>query len=121
MRTRIIAAGLAVLCLLYTAACSPKLLSPGDKGVIGTKDAVIVAVDKKAYQAWVKAASTDDKVAESQLIVHGQLFTVQPGTQVEVIYDYEYGDYLAFKVKVLDGQHEGSEGFLNAYFVKAKA
>jgi hypothetical protein len=121
MRTRIIAAASAVLCLLCTAACSTKLLSPGDKGVIGTKDAVIVAIDKKAYQAWVKAASTDDKVAESQLIVHGQLFTVQPGTQVEVIYDYEYGDYLAFKVKFLDGQHEGAEGFLNAYFVKAKA
>ena len=121
MRTRIIAAGLAVLFLMYTAACSSKLLSPGETGVVGTKEPVIVAVDKKAYQAWVKAASTDDKVAESQLIVHGQLFTVQPGTKVEVIYDYEYGDYIAFKVKFLDGQHEGAEGFLNAYFVKAKA
>ncbi|MGH9760592.1 MAG: hypothetical protein ACREDR_33575 [Blastocatellia bacterium] len=120
MKRRLMVAALVAACQFYAAGCSSKkTLADGETGVIEGKDSIFGAVDRKAFEDFAKASSTDDKVEEVSLMTHGQIFTIAPGTKVKVLGSYEYSGYLGYKVTVLDGVREGRDAFVNAFYVKA--
>jgi len=118
MKRRVIAIGLLAVFQLYPIGCGlKKNLSAGDIGVIGSKGGVFAAIDRESYEKFVSAIHVNDQVEQVNFAVHGRVFDLIRGTKVKVLFSYVYSGSTVYKVKVLDGLHEGSEAFINFDFV----
>ena len=119
MKAKTLAVGLLTLCLFYSFGCGPEThLAVGDTGTIVSKDSVFAAMDRPSYEGYVNALHTDDKVAQVNFMVHGSVFSLRAGTKVTVLLSYMYSGSTVYKVRVLDGLHEGEEVFVNFFFVE---
>jgi len=68
---------------------------------------------------------TDDKVAQVQLMVHGRLVELKPGTKLKVVGSYDYEGTHAYKAEMSEkfGEEPGESFkvllFVNAHYVDA--
>jgi hypothetical protein len=119
--------GFIAFCSLGLVAClsARKHLRVGETGVIGGKDTVLGTTDRESYESLTKALQTDDKVAQVQLMVHGQLVRLSPGTKLKVVATYEYMGTNAYKAEMTEKFGEDPDEswtrsvFVNAYYVDA--
>jgi len=119
--------GLIAFCSLGSVGClaSRKHLSFGETGVITAKDSVFGTTDRESYEELTKALQTDDKPAQAQLLVHGKLVELRPGTKLKVVASYDYMGTHAYKAQMTEDIGEGPDEtlrfsvFVNAHYVDA--
>ena len=119
--------GLIAFCSLGLVAClaSRKHLQYGETGVITTKDSVYGTTDRESYEQLTKALLTDDKVTQVQLMVHGRLVELKPGTKLKVVGSYDFEGSHAYKAEMSEtfGEEMGESFkfslFVNAHYVDA--
>ena len=118
--------GLIAFCLGLVACLSGrKHLAYGDTGVIVAKDTVYGTTDREGYEELTKSQQTDDKVALVQLMVHGKLVKMEPGTKFKVVGAYDYMGTHAYKAEMTEKSGDGADEswkmqcFVNAHYVDA--
>jgi hypothetical protein len=119
--------GLIAFCSLGLIAClaGKKHLAFGETGTVVTKDSVYGTTDRESYEEWTKALQTDDKVTQVQLMVHGKLVELKPGTKIKVVASYDYMGTHAYKAEMTQRFGEGEDEswtmalFVNAHYVDA--
>ena len=118
--------GLIAFCSLGLTACmaGKKHLRLGDTGVIAAKDPIFGTTDRESYESYTKALQTDDKVVQVNLLVHGQLVELRPGTRLKVVGSYDFMGTHAYKAEMTehlvgDGPDDGWKVsvFVNAHYV----
>jgi hypothetical protein len=77
-------------------------------------DTVYLAVDKDAFDLWVKASVSKDYIGMQELESLGKVFPVPNGTKVLVI----DSAFTARQVRVLEGNAYGRSGWLPYEWVK---
>src|SRR5262245_48225927 len=119
--------GLIAFCSFGLVACvaGRKHLQYGETGVITAKDSVYGTTDRESYEEFTRALQTDDKVAQVQLMVHGRLVELTPGTKLKVVGSYDYQGTHAYKAEMSEKFGEGLDEtfkvslFVNAHYVDA--
>ena len=119
--------GFIAFCSLGLIGClsAGKHLRVGDKGVIAGKDTVLGTTDRESYENLTKALQTDDKVAQVDLMVHGQLVKLSPGAKLKVVGIYEYMGTEAYKGEMTEkfggdsGESWTRSVYVNAHYVDA--
>jgi len=127
MKGRYVTLGVIGLCSLGLVAClsGRKRLSLGDTGVVVGKGPVLGTMDRESYESFTKALQTDDKVAQVQLMVHGQLVELRPGTKLKIVGSYDYMGTHAYKAEMTErfgadpDESWTTSVFVNAHYIDA--
>lgn len=101
---------------IYPAAPASKAQITNYDAIIRVPNtnAVLIAVDERAYDAFTKAAARSDYDLLTQLLASGQLIETANNIKVKIV---KHG-VLKHKVKVLEGMNTGSTGWIASEFVK---
>lgn len=93
----------------------------GEKGILSMEglSSIWVAVDKESYNAFTKAFYAGDEHGYMELLLLGKVFMVENDTAVLVIDHWGFLD-IAYRIRVLEGTHEGKGGWVSYKFVKPK-
>jgi|SRR5262245_8432349 len=119
--------GLIAFCSLGLVACvaGRKHLQYGETGIIKAKDSVFGTSDRQSYEEFTRALQTNDKPAQVQLLVHGRLVELKPGTKLKVVGTYDYEGTHAYKAEMSERFGEDPDEsfkfsvFVNAHYVDA--
>ncbi|HJT33703.1 MAG TPA: hypothetical protein VJ783_16780 [Pirellulales bacterium] len=127
---RLIFAGAFGLCSMVAAAAlalwlinrvpQPFPVEPNPVGVgeagflsVANQQLIWVGVDEKSVAEWTQTAKQQDQVKLKELMDQKKVFTVRKNTRVSVL---EIGPLLN-KVRIDDGEHRGSEGWIAPIFI----
>ncbi len=90
-------------------------VSVGETGYLeSSADNVLVGTTKQNYEEIVKLSVAKDNEGLTQMVLNGQAYFVDSGTQVRVIDTSMF----ARQVRILEGKQSGKSGWVPAEFVK---
>ncbi len=118
--TKWVAIGLVIsTALLLACATTPTQPKPSDVGSEATiqapnLDEVHLAIDKQAFDEWIKACVAKDYIGMLELQASGRVFTVPNVTKVLVI----DSSFASREVRILEGDAFGKAGWLPYEWLK---
>jgi hypothetical protein len=116
-----------IFCLIFIFGCSSNTtnvkpvstsISIGDDAILDEgsdfNNSVLVSTTPNNLDEVSKLIAVNDRVGMAEMVLNGQIFFVDKGTQVLVI----DGGFTSLKVRIMSGDHYGESGWVPMEFCK---